>query len=105
LKDQGKLGAWSGKSPTQTAAPSGATPVGGSFSSFPETLVRLFIHPGGNCIDFDLIFPQLSDPPDVSNRPTENLGGLDFESVTLMRLRQAEREKQEREIREQEENE
>lgn len=58
LKGQGKLGARSGKSPTQTAAaaPSGATPVGAAFSSFPETLVRLFIHPGGNCIDVDLIF-------------------------------------------------
>jgi DnaJ family protein C protein 17 len=35
--------------------------------------------------------------------PATNLPGLDYESLTLMRMRQAEREKLEREIRQREE--
>ncbi|OCB88543.1 DnaJ-domain-containing protein [Sanghuangporus baumii] len=54
-----------------------------SFSSFPES------------------FPSL---PDVSapSKATPAATGLDYESLTLMRLRQAERERLEKEIREQE---
>ncbi|KAK7040206.1 hypothetical protein VNI00_010012 [Paramarasmius palmivorus] len=57
----------------------------GSFSSFPET------------------FPDLSAPPPPA--PAQSTAGLDYESLTLMRMRQAERERLEREILEQEANE
>ena len=46
----------------------------------------------------------LSTQPDFNTAPTSSAApsapGLDFESLTLMRLRQAERERLEREIRE-----
>jgi len=43
-----------------------------------------------------------SAKPDRSAPSTSVTGGIDYESSTLMRLRQAERERLEREIREQE---
>lgn len=58
----------------------------GAFSSFPST------------------FPDLSKPP-PSASPAANVPGMDYESLTLMRLRQAERERLEREIRQREEEE
>ncbi|OCH89226.1 DnaJ-domain-containing protein [Obba rivulosa] len=77
--------------PSATAPPrsSGTTPAptssstSTSFSSFPST------------------FPDLDTP---STAPSVGLDtpGLDYESLTLMRLRQAERERLEREIRERE---
>lgn len=56
---------------------------GGSFSSFPSS------------------FPP--SMPDALTSSAPSAPGLDYESLTLMRLRQAERERLEREIREQEE--
>jgi hypothetical protein len=47
--------------------------------------------------------PEPVKPPAEESK-TSSLGGIDYESLTLMRLRQAERERLEREIREQEEN-
>jgi DnaJ family protein C protein 17 len=41
-------------------------------------------------------------PPPPSSAPRFSAPGLDFESAVLMRMRQAERERLEREIREQE---
>ena len=40
--------------------------------------------------------------PPPTKAPTSSVAGLDYESLTLMRLRQAERERLEREILEQE---
>jgi len=52
---------------------------------------------------FPASFPDMSDTPSHST-PTSTAPGLDYEALTLMRLRQAERERLEREIREQEAN-
>ncbi|KAJ3559257.1 hypothetical protein NM688_g450 [Phlebia brevispora] len=66
-------------SPAQAKPPSGSTP----FSTFPSS------------------FPDLPDTaPSIA--ATTTVPGLDYESLTLMRLRQAERERLEREIRERE---
>lgn len=49
---------------------------------------------------------QSATPKEVPNPTSTSVAaGLDYEAVTLMRLRQAERERLEREIREQEEKE
>lgn len=53
----------------------------------------------------DIIYLQPETPQAVPKSlaaPTTSTPGLDYESLTLMRLRQAERERLEREIREQE---
>jgi len=50
---------------------------------------------------FPASFPDLPTP---SSKPQVMPGGIDYESLTLMRLRLAERERLEREIREQEAN-
>ncbi|TCD61468.1 hypothetical protein EIP91_008403 [Steccherinum ochraceum] len=89
LKKIGKLGAgWQEKKDTPTAessrSPSGSAPhtdPDAPFSSFPST------------------FPDLSGSVPTVTAPT--VPGLDYEAVTLMRMRQAERERLEREIREQ----
>ncbi|KAJ7629356.1 hypothetical protein DFH06DRAFT_1006100 [Mycena polygramma] len=62
----------------QTAPSASASP----FSSFPTSFVRRF--------------------PDLSSEPKAAAPGIDYEALTLMRLRQAERERLEREILEQE---
>jgi len=63
-----------------------SNPVSGpQFSSFPSSFSGL--------------------PPSASSAPQVSAPGLDFESAVLMRMRQAERERLEREIREQEANE
>ncbi len=48
-----------------------------------------------------LVQPDLSAPPPQPSAPT-GVPGLDYESLTLMRMRQAERARIEREIRERE---
>ncbi|THH26534.1 hypothetical protein EUX98_g7652 [Antrodiella citrinella] len=90
LKKLGKLGsggqekntasaeATSETTPSNTPAESSGTP----FSSFPST------------------FPDISES--AFALPNTSVPGLDFETLTLMRMRQAERERIEREIREQE---
>ncbi|KAI0002575.1 hypothetical protein BJV74DRAFT_933116 [Russula compacta] len=60
------------------------------FSSFPSSFVRIGNHHFSG------------HPPPPSSAPQLSGSGLDFESAVLMRLRQAERERLEREIREQE---
>jgi len=64
-------------------AQSSPTTTGPQFSSFPSS------------------FSGLSPPP-LSTTPQFSAPGLDFESAVLMRMRQAERERLECEIREQE---
>ena len=48
-------------------------------------------------------FPDAKLKPPSNIPPTASLPGLDYESLTLMIMRQAEREKMEREIRQREE--
>ncbi|KAJ7064960.1 DnaJ domain-containing protein, partial [Mycena amicta] len=55
--------------------------TGFAFSSFPTSLVR-----------------QIPDLPSLPTEPTQVAPGVDYEALTLMRLRQAERERLEREI-------
>ncbi|KAF8074875.1 DnaJ domain-containing protein [Lyophyllum atratum] len=90
LKKMGKLGAPPPLAPKQAGAEVGkeqaglpqtqSTPDPSSFSSFPTS------------------FPDIA----ASKVPEISPAGIDYESLTLMRLRQAERERLEREIREQE---
>jgi len=92
LKKMGQLGSKAEKK--KGAESTGKEPKGASvnnvssgsspFSTFPST------------------FPELQDPLSSSSGPS-NVAGLDYEALTMMRLRQAERERLEREIREQEE--
>ncbi|KAI0635132.1 DnaJ domain-containing protein [Trametes polyzona] len=98
LKKMGKLGSQSTGSydkpkvaPSQAAQssdPKTSAPVAESasaspFSSFPST------------------FPDLDAVPPAPSASTD-IPGMDYESLTLLRMRQAERERLEREIREQE---
>ncbi|KAL4254617.1 Pre-mRNA-splicing and ERAD-associated protein [Abortiporus biennis] len=97
LKKMGKLGSQrkEGKSTEsastpQTSSSSDTRPASSetdsnAFSSFPST------------------FPDIAQP--LSSTFSTGISGLDYESLTLMRLQQAERERLEREIREQEEKE
>ncbi|KAH8084350.1 DnaJ-domain-containing protein [Cristinia sonorae] len=88
LKKMGKLGTGWQEKKTESPEVSAASgipveaPPDTPFSSFPST------------------FPDLSEP--VSTPAQANIPGLDYEALTLMRMRQAERERLEREIREQE---
>lgn len=100
LKKMGKLGTSQGisrqdsdvimesqsqsQSQTKPSDTTSASTSSGAFSSFPSS--------------FPSSYPDLAEasPPDIKTP------GLDYESVTLMRLRQAERERLEREIRERE---
>ncbi|TRM62322.1 DnaJ domain-containing protein [Schizophyllum amplum] len=53
---------------------------------------------------FPSFFPDLSTAPPIPETPASmTTAGMDYESLTLLRMRQAERERLEREIREQEE--
>lgn len=59
----------------------------------------LILTRGGTC----LLTPAQPDIPDTTAPPASTgVQGLDYETLTLMRLRQAERERLEKEIREQE---
>ena len=55
----------------------------------------------GNSPDFCFSQPDLDNLPKAPSATTD-VPGLDYESLTLMRMRQAERERLEREIRERE---
>ncbi|VDC07924.1 unnamed protein product [Peniophora sp. CBMAI 1063] len=70
-------------STTESVLPQHSAPVSGTYSSFPST------------------FPDIATPLNG----TAPAGGLDYAGMTMMRLRQAERERLEREILEQEANE
>ena len=121
LKKMGKLGSGSGSAQADsTRAPSTPAqqtplsadykpaasgvqaPASTDFSSFPSTFVSVcpywqFTDSPNHCVS----------QPDLDNLPkapsaTTDVPGLDYESLTLMRMRQAERERLEREIRERE---
>lgn len=81
-----------------TAQPSPAT--GPQFSSFPSSFVRFFafIMP----VSPDHLKQKQSGVSPPLSTTQFSAPGLDFESAVLMRMRQAERERLEREIREQE---
>jgi DnaJ family protein C protein 17 len=121
LRRKGKLGAnGQGKSASKSTTPTadGAevkadTPQSktrpsesSAYSSFPSSFVRAiysyrYLH--ANCIYSQSNLPTSApSPPPSSTKPVA--AGLDYESLTLMRLRQGEREKLEREILEQEAN-
>ncbi|KAF8637915.1 hypothetical protein AX17_002537 [Amanita inopinata Kibby_2008] len=104
LKKMGKLGGPPQiNNPTQDYKPSeSSTDSQNQRASSPQAKMRRSGAGTGSFSSFPSTFPDLSKPPQV---PTfnANIPGLDYESLTLMRLRQAEREKLEREIRQQEE--
>jgi DnaJ family protein C protein 17 len=81
--------------------------TGPQFSSFPSSFVRSRIL-ALLCVSWlTLLTIQKQSglsppPPPPSSTPRFSAPGLDFESAVLMRMRQAERERLEREIREQE---
>jgi DnaJ homolog subfamily C member 17 len=74
----------------------------GSFSSFASTFVSLsYLGFASMSLSWDFSQPDLDAPPTSST--SAPVGGLDLEAITLLRMRQAERERLEQEIREQEE--
>ncbi|KAH9940038.1 DnaJ-domain-containing protein [Epithele typhae] len=77
-----------------SASPASASPPSNSAKSPPGTSKDKFS-------SFPSTFPDPNSVPPATNVPTA--AGLDYESLTLMRMRQAERAKLEREIREREE--
>jgi DnaJ family protein C protein 17 len=72
------------------------------FSSFPSSFVRSRILTLLIIADSLLITQKQSGLSPPSSTPQFSAPGLDFESAVLMRMRQAERKRLEREIREQE---
>ena len=85
--------------PQDSGAQSSPATTPQQFSSFPSSFV------GSRLLTLLTLLttqkqPGLSPPP--SSTPQFSAPGLDFESAVLMRMRQAERERLEREIREQE---
>jgi DnaJ family protein C protein 17 len=101
-RDVGDDAPASGLSPDSGASSSPAT--GAQFSSFPSSFVGSHILSSLLCFaDSPDHHPKQSGPPPpLSSAPRFSAPGLDFESAVLMRMRQAERERLEREIREQE---
>lgn len=107
LKKMGKLGSGRQEKKTDSGAhspPSLKTPADSAsdtpFSSFPSTFVSLFLRLTRNVAYCSyLLQPDFSEP--TLTRPETSVPGLDYEALTLMRMRQAERERLEREIREQ----
>lgn len=86
-----------------SGAPSNSA-AGSQFSSFPSSFVCSHILSPLLCPtdSSDRHSKQSGPPPAPSSAPRFSAPGLDFESAVLMRMRQAERERLEREIREQE---
>ncbi|KAG5648295.1 hypothetical protein DXG03_004867 [Asterophora parasitica] len=113
LKKMGKLGVSSPPPPQASKqTPSGGTRAGlpqtqstvdpSSFSSFPTSVVSVIfkIASGAVWLIYDVLQPDV--PTFTTGPEIPSSTGIDYESLTLMRLRQAERERLEREIREQE---
>lgn len=101
LKKKGMLGSGEvktsakGKPLPPTSASTSSVDGGDSFSSFPTSFVSLT--PFFFClrdVDVSALQPEASTPASIP--------GVDFESLTLMRMRQAERERLEHEIMEKE---
>ncbi|KAF8627338.1 hypothetical protein AX15_004411 [Amanita polypyramis BW_CC] len=106
LRKMGKLGrpAESGHPPGggETTAQTRATTSNDRKAALPQEQTRQLAPGAGAFSSFPSTFPDLSkSTPSAS--ATANAAGLDYESLTLMRLRQAERERLEREIRQREE--
>jgi DnaJ family protein C protein 17 len=101
LKKKGMLGSEEanslvkGKSPPLTSASTPSVVDGDSYSSFPESFVSLAPF---SCIGRDAEVCGLQ----LETKSPANVPGVDFESLTLMRMRQTERERLEREILDQE---
>ncbi|KAJ7180498.1 DnaJ-domain-containing protein [Mycena filopes] len=89
LKKMGKLSAQP-PPPTTTTTPAPAS------THLPQTA------PGANAAPFSSFPATFPDLPSFSAEPKAAAPGVDYEALTLMRLRQAERERLEREILEQE---
>ncbi|KAH8106546.1 DnaJ-domain-containing protein [Phellopilus nigrolimitatus] len=101
LKKQGKLSAE--PSTSRTSAPSSSPSV--LQKSEPEILSKASKLTGSSSFSsFPDSFSSAPEPH-IMQTTAPILPGLDYESLTLMRLRQAERDRLEREIREQEANE
>ncbi|KAI0697034.1 hypothetical protein BC835DRAFT_804066 [Cytidiella melzeri] len=97
LKKIGKLGGdTTFKSPPD---PSATTSV---HSISPGTAAPISSSPSSPFSSFPSTFPIIDDGGAGKPPVSSTIKGLDYESLTLMRLRQAERERLEREIREQE---
>ncbi|KAI0360703.1 DnaJ-domain-containing protein [Trametes cingulata] len=100
LKKMGKLG---GSKPAQAdesrpKATPAQTPISADYNtSTPCTKAT----PSADFSSFPSTFPDLDAAPQAPTAPTE-VPGMDYESLTLLRMRQAERERLEREIRERE---
>ncbi|KAH8108794.1 DnaJ-domain-containing protein [Phellopilus nigrolimitatus] len=101
LKKQGRLSA---EPPTERESARSSPPTV-SQKSEPEILSKASKLPGSSAFSsFPDSFSSAPEPP-TTQTTAPNLPGLDYESLTLMRLRQAERNRLEQEIREQEANE
>ncbi|KAF7798467.1 hypothetical protein EIP86_009688 [Pleurotus ostreatoroseus] len=102
LKKMGKLGGPS--RPGSNISPPKPTPAAASVSQIPSNGTPPEQSKSASdstpFSTFPASFPDIPDTP--STTAASNVSGLDYESLTLMRLRQAERERLEREIREQE---
>ncbi|KAI0371925.1 DnaJ-domain-containing protein [Pilatotrama ljubarskyi] len=100
LKKMGKLG---GSKPPQAdengpKVTPAQTPVSADYNmSTPGVKTA----PAADFASFPSTFPDLTAAPQVPTAPTD-VPGMDYESLTLLRMRQAERERLEREIRERE---
>ncbi|KAJ6582886.1 hypothetical protein DFH09DRAFT_1260253 [Mycena vulgaris] len=89
LKKMGKLSA-------QPPPPATTTPSTPGSAQLPQTA------PSGTASPFSSFPTSFPDPPSFSTESKAVPAGVDYEVLTLMRLRQAERERLEREILEQE---
>jgi len=102
LRKKGKLGREAKSTSASKSASPSADRVTGVKAETPQSKTR----PSDSFAysSFPTSFPNLStsapSPPPSSTKPVA--AGLDYESLTLMRMRQTERERLEREIREQE---
>ncbi|KAI0659170.1 DnaJ domain-containing protein [Cubamyces menziesii] len=102
LKKMGKLGTGSGSAQAESTRPT-ATPAQQAPPSadYKPAASGVQAHSSTDFSSFPSTFPDLDNLPKAPSATTD-VPGLDYESLTLMRMRQAERERLEREIRERE---
>jgi DnaJ homolog subfamily C member 17 len=108
LKQKGMLSSATSVNPTPEplkfdTPPSVPKTTSGVFSSFPSSFVRRSIHMLA-IQELTSVQPETSTAT-AAQPQAQTSSAVDFESITLMRMRQAEREKLEREILDQEANE